>query len=256
MATKSKVEIPWPKNINLQGQLSFPITSKQDIELLQAWRAKKNIKPPQFPDKIGGTLLLKQAQWDKATQYLTETYLPFVNELYKLTDGDKGIEPGLVEELLDQAKRDVWIDEGDKKKRPNLPLRRLDEKDIVNTADENGNSPFVGKVRFSGPFEEAPLEKAAIVMRDGKQTVVSLQELKDQDVLPASRSDWNALWWGAGWTFRVNMRFNAFDSASVGVAAYAPKMFLLPHLGMPVSGGTDADVIDEEDGDDWDDSDD
>ncbi|QDF15926.1 hypothetical protein HWC34_gp16 [Microbacterium phage Alex44] len=255
MANNSKVEIPWPKNINLQGQLSFPLTSKEDIEKLQAWRLKKGIKPPQFPDKIGGTLLLKQNQWDKAVQYLTETYLPFVDELYKLTDGEKGIEPGLVAELLDQAKRDVWIDEGDKKKRPNLPLRRLDEKDIKNTSDADGKTPYVGKVRFSGPFEEAPIEKAAIVMRDGQQTVVSLQELKDQGVLPASRSDWDVLWWGSSWTFRVNMRFNAFDSASVGVAAYAPKMYLLPHLGMPVSGGTDADVIDE-DGDDWDDSDD
>ncbi|QDF16968.1 hypothetical protein SEA_YELLOWPANDA_15 [Microbacterium phage YellowPanda] len=253
MANNTRVEIPWPKNINLQGLLSFPIASKEDITKLQEWRAKKSIPKPQFPDKIGGSLLLKPAQWDKAVQYLTETYLPFVDELYKLTNGEKGIDPELTKELLDQAKRDVWFDEGDKKKRPNLPLRRLDEKDIKNTGGEN--SPYVGKVRFSGPFEEAPIEKAAIVMRDGQQTVVPLQELKDDGVLPSSRSDWDALWWGSGWTFRVNMRFNAFDSASVGVAAYAPKIFLLPHLGMPVSGGTDADVI-EEDGDDWDDSDD
>lgn len=47
------------------------------------------------------------------------------------------------------------------------------------------------------------------------------------------------------------MRFNAYDSASVGVTAYAQKMFLLPHLGMPVSSGDDSDVLGE-DGDDWD----
>lgn len=256
MANKTKVEIPWPKNINLTGQLSFPLTSMEDIEKVQAWRVKKGYKTPQFPDKIGGSLLLKQPAWDKAVDYLINTYLPFVKVLNDLTDGEKGIEPGLVDELLEQAKRNVWIDEGDKKKRPNMPLRTLDEADIKNTADSEGNTPFVGKIRFSGPFDEGAIDKAAIVMRDGKQTVVTIQELIAQGVIPASRSDINALWWGSGWTFRTNLRFNAFDSASVGVAAYTPKLFLLPHLGLPVSGGTDADVISEEDGDDWDDSDD
>ncbi|QYC53786.1 hypothetical protein SEA_EUGENEKRABS_16 [Microbacterium phage EugeneKrabs] len=248
----NKVEIPWPKNVNLTGQLSFPLTSKEDITALQEWRAKKSQPKPQFPDKIGGTLLLKQAQWDKAVDYLVNTYLPFNMELYKLTNGEKGIDPDLTKELLEQAKRDVWIDEGDKKKRPNLPLRRLDEKDIKNTGGDE--SPFVGKVRFSGPFEEGAIEKAAIVMRNGQQTVVPLRELIEDEIIPASRADYNKLWWGSGWFFRVNMRFNAFDSASVGVAAYAPKIFLLPHLGLPVSGGADADVV-EDDGDDWDDSD-
>ena len=236
----------WPKNLNLQGQLSFPITSAADLPALKEWREKKELKKPKYADKIGGGLLLRPAGFAKVQTYLVETYLPFVNELYKETDGEKGIEPNLVKTLLAQAKKGVWLDAEGK---PNLPIRELNEKDKENTGGDD--SPFVGKVRFAGPFE-SDIPKAAIIrLGEGGEKIVTIDDLLDDDILPENHRDSTKLWWGSGWTFRIPMRFNAYDSASVGVTAYAQKMFLLPHLGMPVSSGDDSDVLGE-DGDDWD----
>lgn len=240
----AKYDINWPENITVQGQLSFPIKSQAEIEELAAWRVTKGIKPPQFDDKIGGTLILNQLNYDKVYEYLTETYLPFAIDLYKITNGEKGIDPDLTEELLKQAKKKVWIDPTDKKKRPNMPIRDLSDKDIENMGDFDG----VAKVKFSGPYNNNEIKVKAIVKdSNGKQTVVSIDDLIDEGILPEGHTDPNRLWWGSNWKFRTSFRFNAFDSAMVGVSAYAQTLYLLPHLGLETFGGNDDSIVTDED---------
>ena len=235
MAT-TKVEIEWPKNYVATGILSFPLCSDEDIAALAEWRVKRGIKKPKFADKIGGSLLLNQEQYDKARAYLTDTYLPFVDTLYKDTDGAKGISPELVAELLKQAKAEDWS-------KSNMPIRNLTDKDIENAPDG-----IVYKLKFSGPYE-ASITKKALIKPDpnGPLQAINISEVEG---LPENRKDEDTLWWGANWHFRTSLRFNAFDTASVGVSAYcAGTLYLLPHLGMPITGGGDAAVL--EDGDDW-----
>src|SRR5690606_3372896 len=106
---------------------------------------------------------------------------------------------------------------------------------------------YVYKIKFSGPYDNKPFAKKAIIKdEDGNQVAVRLSEID----LPEERSNPDALWWGSNWHFRVGMRMNAFDAATLGVTAYANTLYLLPHKGLPVlGGGNDADVL--EDGDDW-----
>ena len=237
-------KIEYPKNLTVQGLLSFPIKSEDEIEKLVEWREKKNIKKPKFPDKIGGSLILNQSNYDKAVEYLEKTYLPFVDTLYKDTNGDKGIEPALVKSLLEQVKKRNWLAADGK---PNLPLRELNDKDRENL----GDFPGVAKIKFSGPYEENLGVKAIVQPAGGDRMVVSIQSLIEDGIIPESRHDVNSLWWGAGWQFRTNLRMNAFDSASVGVTGYAQTIYLLPHLGLPVSGGGDAAVLEDGDDADW-----
>jgi hypothetical protein len=247
MAT-TKPKIEYPSNLKVQGILTFPIYSEADIVALKEWRERKGHKPPQFPDKIGATLLLNQANYDKAFEYLTETYLPFVDVLYKETDGEKGIEPELVAGLLEQAKQKIWIDPTDKKKRPNMPLRDLGPKDKENVPE---GFEAVAKIKFSGPYQANIGKKAIVRGSDGKQSFVTIQDLIDDEVIPETRRKVDSLWWGAGWHHRVSLRFNAFDSASVGVTAYsAPNIYLLPQLGLPASAGNEAELLEEGD-EDW-----
>jgi hypothetical protein len=245
MATASKtasdkVEIPYPKNLVLEGILSFPLTSESDLDALQEWRTRRKIDPPEYPDKIGANLILDQAGYEKAKAYLIETYLPFAVVLHGLTKGKKGIDQAAADELIAQAKADKWTALEGRKEKPNLPLRYLTEKDV-----ENAPEGSVYKIKFSGPFEKPFPKKAIVKDEDGTQIAVRLSEIE----LPDGRDDPDALWWGAGWHFRVSMRFNAFDKASLGVTAYGNGLFLLPHKGLPVTGGSDASVL--EDGDDW-----
>lgn len=246
-------KIQWPANLEVQGLMSFPIYSKENIEELVDWRKKKNIPAPKYDDKIGGTLLLGQRNWDKAYAYLTQEYLPFVDTLYKDTDGKKGIHPDLVKELLDQALSDTWIVKEGRQEKPNMPLRRLTDKDRENLPE---GFEAVGKLKFAGPYPAGtPITRKAVVYdSQNKQSVVSLQDLRDDEVLPENRADENKLWWGAGWHFRTQLRFNAFDAASVGVTAYADNVYLLPHLGLPTSGGADAAIIADDGDDAWDDA--
>ncbi|QJD52868.1 hypothetical protein SEA_PHEDRO_16 [Microbacterium phage Phedro] len=242
MASKYKIE--YPKNLVLQGQLSFPIKSDAEIEALKEWRDKKGIKKPKFPDKIGGSLILNQNNWDKLLDYMENTYLPFVDTLYKETNGDKGIEPTLVAGLLKQVKDRNWLAADGK---PNLPIRELNDKDKENL----GDFPGVGKIKFAGPFEEDLGVKAITVAPDGTKQVVTIASLIEDGIIPESRHNVDTLWWGAGWNFRINVRMNAFDSASVGVTGYVQTLYLLPHLGLPVSGGGDAAVLEDGDDADW-----
>jgi len=234
----SKFTGEWPKGLNTQGLLSFPITSDADIEALQEYRLKKQIKKPKYADKIGVSLLLTQTQVDKISKHLEETYLPFVNVLYKETDGEKGVEPDEVKTLLALVKKRDWTTK-------QLPLRDLTPKDVENRPDEK----YVAKIKVQGPYESAFSKKAIVMNGDGSSRVATIDELIDEDVIPEGKRDINQLWWGAGWTFRTNLRFNAFSTANLGVTAYGQTLYLLPHLGLPVSSGGDAAVLDE--GDDW-----
>lgn len=244
---RQQVKIEWPKNLTIQGQLTFPLPTEQSLKDVVEWRQKKGIKAPKFKDRIGGGLLLTQAGLNKAQTYLVETYLPFVDTLYKDTDGEKGIDPKLVKKLLDRAKAGQWLNGEDK---PDMPIRDLKDKDR-----ENVDEKYVAKIQFSGPHESVNngeiVFSSVVYSSDGQQTITPLQDLIDDGIIPEGRGDFHRLWWGAGWNFRTGLRFNAYDTSGVGVSAYAQKLYLLPHLGLPVSGGSDADVI--EDGDDWED---
>ena len=240
----AKVQIDWPKNLVAQGLLSFPLPTAQSLKDVVEWRAKKGIPKPKFKDKIGGSLLLTQTAFTRAQTHLVEVYLPFVKELYKLTDGEKGIAPDLVDQLLKRAKKGEWLnDEG----KPDMPIRPLKDKDKENVDDK-----YVGKLTFQGPHEsvnDGNIEYAAILVGPEGQRVVSLDDLRDDEILPSSRQDETVLWWGANWTFRGSFRLNAYDTNGFGVSAYTQKLWLLPDKGMPVSNSGDADVL--EDGDDW-----
>jgi hypothetical protein len=240
-----KTDIQYPKNLNLEGVLSFPLTSSQDLLDVVDWRVKKGHAKPQYEDKIGGTLFLDQENYDKAVRYLTEIALPFSDKLWAQTNGKKGIDPELTADLLKQAQERVWIDPTDKKKRPNMPLRNLSESDIENMGDFQG----VAKIKFAGPYQ-ADMGKKALIHEDGQAMVVKLEDLEGDLALPDLAKDYDKLWWGAGWHFRTGLRFNVFDKASVGVTAYNQTLYLLPEMGMPISGNNgDATILD--DGDDW-----
>jgi hypothetical protein len=227
----------YPKNLNVQGVLSFPITSDADLAALKEWRDKKGIKKPKFADKIGGSLFITDKMAERIADHLETVYLPFVDVLYKETDGEKGVGPAQVKELLALVKKRDWSTK-------QLPLRELTPKDVENRPDDK----YSLKLKFQGPYE-SDISKKAIVYDGNTPMITSLDSLDDENALPESRADYDELWWGAGWTFRANIRFNAFDTASLGVTGYAPTLFLLPHLGMPVSGGGDGAVLEE--GDDW-----
>jgi len=230
----SKFEGTYPKTCVATGILSFPISSEADLVALKQWRTDRKIAKPKFPDKISGNILITKETYDKVRKYLEEVYLPFVNVLHADTDGEKGLDKATVAELLKQVKAEDWSNS-------NFPIRPLTQKDKDNRPSED----LIYKIKFSGPYE-ADFAKKALIKVDGVKTPVPLSTID----LPDSRKDINALWWGAGWTFQIGMRMNAFESATgTGVTAYVPTLYLIPELGLPIQGGGDADVI--EDGDDW-----
>jgi len=230
----SKFEGTYPKTCVATGILSFPISSEADLVALKQWRIDRKIAKPKYPDKISGNLLITKETYDKVRAYLADVYLPFVDVLHADTDSEKGLDKATVAELLKQVKAEDWSNS-------NFPIRNLTEKDKANRPSED----LVYKIKFSGPYEE-DFTKKALIKVDGVKTPVPLSTID----LPESRKDINALWWGAGWTFQIGMRMNAFESATgTGVTAYVPTLYLIPELGMPVQGRGDADVI--EDGDDW-----
>jgi hypothetical protein len=241
-AAPSKIEIPWPKNLVIEGLLSFPITSEADLEALTEWRTRRKINPPEYPDKIGANLLLTEDNYRKAVTYLAETYLPFARRLKDEFGRSKALDADLVDELIKQVSDEKWTVAEGRKEKPNLPLRYLTPKDRENAPDG-----YEYKIKFSGPFEK-DFPKKAIIKQDGVQVTVPLSQIE----LPDERKDPDALWWGANWHFRTSLRMNAFENAAGNgaVTAYGNALYLLPHLGLPVTGGAgDAAVL--EDGDDW-----
>jgi hypothetical protein len=241
-ATKSreKVEIPWPKNLVIEGPMSFPLTSVADLDAIKDWRAKRKIAAPEYDDKIGVNILLTQEKYEKAVDYLENVYMPFTGIYHELTG--KGVDPAAQADLLAQIKERKWTTLEGRKEKPNLPIRELTDSDRENIDTDL----YTFKMKVSGPYE-ADFEKKAIIKNDqGRQVAVELSKID----LPTSRRDPNQLWWGSNWHFRVPMKMNAFERASLGITAYGSVLFLLPHLGLPISGGTDeAQVL--EDGDDW-----
>lgn len=236
----AKVKIQYPDNLNVQGLLSYPIKSENEIVQLKEWRESKKMKKPKFPDKVGVNLLLKPAQYDKVVEHLEKVYVPFIDTLYKETDGDKGLEPEIVKGLLEKVKTRNWSD-------ADLPIRDLTEKDIENNGGED--SPFVAKISIKGPFEADFKVKALVRDSQDRLQVVELNELEDHGFdLPDNHRDEKKLWWGSSWNFRTSIRFNAFESArGEGVTAYGQTLYLLPHLGLPIFGGnSDAAVIMDE----------
>ena len=240
MATK----IEYPRNLTLQGQLQFPLKSEAEIEAVKEWRNKKGHKKPKFADKIGASILVNQVNADRFIEYFEKTFIPFVETLYKDTDGDKGVDADARKLLLAQVKKRQWLGEDGK---PNLPIRDLSEKELEQLGD-NPNG-YVAKIRFQGPWQK-DLGVKAILIEDERQVTHDLDYLNDEGILPDGYTDSSKLWWGSGWTFRVSMRLHAYETASTGVSGYVNTLYLLPHLGLPTfSGSEDADVL--EDGDDW-----
>lgn len=242
-------EIAYPENVKVQGQLAFPLYSAKNIEQIVEWRKKKGKPEAQFPDRIGASLFLDKENFEKAREYLLETFFPF--QLTLAAAGKKHLEVEYHEDLIEQIKNNVWVDPTDKKKkRPNLPLRDLKPKDHENLGEGH---PYVGVIKFQGPYQQDLGKKALVRGADGKTKVLTIRDLIEDEVIPQERSDTSTLWWGSGWTWRASLRMGGFDSPFVGVSAYsAPAMYLLPHKGLPVIGGNGADAEMVEDGDDQD----
>jgi len=237
-------EIEYPKNLNVNGIMSFPLYTVENINQLQEWRSRKGIPKPRFDDRISLTLLLTQAQHDRVKNYLLETYLPFAATLQAQTDKKKGIDPKLIAKLVKLVEAEDWSEK-------NLPIRDLNERDVENI-EKNEYGDIVSKMKISGPPEQKPIGLKALFRED------DLPETEPLEVVPLSsvthlmheQTDHTALWWGAGWPFRVNVRFNAFEAQGYGVSAYTNMAYLQAHRELRQFGGAqDADVL--ADGDDW-----
>lgn len=237
MAESTKIE--YPANINVDGIMSFPIYSKEQIPMVEAWRTRKGFAKPKYADRISFALLLNEKQTEDVVKGLAE-YLTFAATLQEVSGGKKGIDPELVAKLQALVEKRDWSEK-------NLPLRKLSAKDLEN-ADKNDIGDVVTKIKVAGPVGEAPFTRKALIKVDGTPTVVSLSEVEER---LGDQTDPNALWWGASWPFRTNVRFNAFDAANYGVTAYGKSAYLLADKELKsFGGGGDAEVVD---GGDWDD---
>lgn len=233
-------QINWPDNVVASGILNFPIIGENNIEQLKEWRTKKGHKKPKYPDKIGATIFINDATLKKVLDYLENVYIPFAFDLYKQTGGDKGIEPELIKALETQIKERDWSGK-------NFPIRDLTEKD----KEQLGDFPAVAKLRINGPYQ-ADFAIKGVIKTDEGQRVTDLDYLRDEQILPESRSDETALWWGSGWPFRISMRMNAFEGPNgPGISAYVDVLYLLAYHDLPVLGGgnSDAEVLGADDDD-------
>ena len=244
-----KIEIDWPKNLAVTGVLQFPLTSAEDLKAVKQWRTEKSIPKPKFDDKIGATLLITQEQVDRIQEHLLTVYYPFAAEYHELTGGDKGIESDDLKTLIKLTEKGDWSQK-------NLPIRVLTSKDKDKMPETAKDA--VAKVKFGGPYRgpsdddsAGDFIKKAILVDGGNRSVVTIDELVDRNILPERHTNPHKLWWGSGWWFRASLRFNVFDTPSIGTGAYSNALYLLPSRGLPVFGSdtSDADVL--EDGDDW-----
>lgn len=229
--------IEYPKNTNVSGLMAFPLYSEENIEQVKEWRERKQIAKPKYPDRIGATLMLNQAQHDKVVAGLAE-YLKFAATLKAESAGKKGIDPKLIAKLQKLVADQDWTEK-------NLPIRDLTEKDVANM-EKNGFEGIVSKLSVSGPMD-GPIKRRAIIADNDELVVVSISEIADR---LGDRTDVDALWWGSSWPFKTSLRFNAYDAARYGVTAYISTVYLLAEQELKQFGGDrDSEVL--EDGDDW-----
>lgn len=233
-------KIDYPKNVNVTGLMSFPLYSTENIEQLEAWRTRRNIGKPRFPDRIGFTLLLNQQQHDRVVANLKDVYLPFAADLKKVSGGSKGIDPKLVDKLAKLVADEDWSES-------NLPIRSLNDKDEENI-EKNNLGSFVSKLKVAGPPNEAPIKIKALYHEED-ETELEVVDLSQVSHLLGENTDPTALWWGASWPFKTDVRFNAFNAASFGVTGYVRTAYLLANRELPTFGAGDSAIL--EDGDDW-----
>ena len=240
----AKYDIEYPDNLNVTGKLSFPIKSEQEIEALQDWRLSKGHKKPKFPDKIGVSLLIKEETQQRIIEYLRETYIPFSVRLNEVSRGDAGVTSDQAKTLDTQLAKKNWYGADGK---PNVPLREMSDKE----QEGLDGYPAISKIRLAGPMQNAPIKVQALQRVDGGLKIFDIEELVDDGILPEGHTEPNKLWWGTGWYFRTSVRFYASDTPRLGITGYIQKLYLLPHLGMPVVGNqSDAKILEEGD-DDW-----
>jgi hypothetical protein len=234
-------DIVYPDNINVNGLLSFPVYTEDNIAQLKEWRTKRGIAAPRFPDRIGFQMLLTQAQHDKVVANLQKVYLPFARTLQSASDKKKGIDPKLVVKLEALVKAQDWSEN-------NLPIRELTEKDQANL-EKNNIEGIVSKLKVAGPANDGPITIKALFKEDDETQLAVTTLSAVHDLLPEGQQDQTALWWGASWPFKTSVRFNAYSAANFGVAAYVRTAYLFANQELPVFGAGDAAVL--EDGDDW-----
>ena len=237
-APKASLQAPkYPANLGLEGVLSFPLWNDHDINTsLPEWRAKKGLKKGKFPDRIGATLLLNQAQVDKAQKYLLDVFLPYITELHEF-NSDKGHSPEDVDTLRALIEAEDWSHEDG----VILPLRHLTEKDEENIDDES----IVAKFSFGGSGgNEIARNKVLARDEDGTLIVMDLDSYTDNGVkLPAL----DTLFWGSRNTFRGSFNLNAYSNASTGIGAYTRRLYLRTDLPMFFGGGSDDETVLESD---------
>lgn len=235
-------KIDYPENLNVQGIMAFPLYSLGNIEQMKKWRLDKKQGDPRYPDRIGASLLLTQPQHDKIVKNLREVYLPFARTLKKVSGGEKGIDPALIVKLEKLVKEEDWSE-------TNLPIRNLNDRDLESN-EKNGIEGIVSKLRVAGPPQEKPITRKALVREDPDDPtsigVVSIKEIEDR---LGEQTDIDALWWGSGWPFKTQIRFNAFVSQSFGVTAYVRTVYLLGDKELRTFGAGDSAIL--EDGEDW-----
>lgn len=242
-ATATSSQLSYPENVGVLGVLSFPLWGPKDLDKLTKWRQEKGHKPGKFPDRIGGELFIKQNQLDSLKKYLTEIFIPFAIQQYAATNGSKGWDQAAADEILEQLKEDNWED-------ANLPIRELSEKDDANLEELFGEDHgFVAGFSFSGSGGNA-IQKKALAVEGENRIVVTLDDLVENGVEIGDR---DRLWWGSRNFFRGAFNLNAYtrevkkNVTVYGISAYTRALYLRSDLPMSFGGGSDDDVVLEDD---------
>lgn len=235
-------KIAWPNNLTVDGLLSFPIWSEEQIPEVEKWRLKKKIAKPEFEDRVGFNLMLTEEQVQRVKKYLLRVYMPFALTLKAESGGEYGKDPKVIEKLIKQIEAEDWSDS-------NLPLRELTDGDESNL-EKNEIEGIVGKLKVLGP-QEGPIARKAIIGPEGQRTVVPLSTVSVQEAM-GEQTDSNRLWWGASWPFKTEVRMNAFTSGkNAGVSGYVTTAYLLADQQLRTFGSSSDEAVVQEDGDDW-----
>lgn len=241
MATKQTNNAPlaYPKSLMVNGILSFPLWSEDDLVRLQEWRLKKRLPSPEYEQRIGGSLFVDQAMVDKIKSYLTETFLPYTAKQNAL-DGKKGLDKEAIQDLEKRIDKEDWT-LGDRIPYI-LPLRNLTEKDSENVDDD-----IVAKFAFSGSGGNTISKKFLARDDDGTLMVVQPQTVSGIPLEEIDRMD-ESLFWGARQTWRGSFNLNGYMKAKTGISAYTRTLYLRTDLPMSWGGGgSDDTAVLEED---------